>query len=90
MARKKPAGRLNRGPFDTSEIEAALGLDGWYRDVDGAHRNWRHPTRRGKVQTSSKWTSVRVGSPVWRGILLQSGYTKEQFLALLNGQQLAN
>lgn len=90
MARKrKPSGRLNRGPFTAEDIRIALRLDRWELEGQTRHENYRHPTRPGKVQVDDKWTGVKVGSMPWKGLLEQTGYSKAELLALLNGTPVA-
>jgi predicted RNA binding protein YcfA (HicA-like mRNA interferase family) len=91
MRKKKPSGRLHRGPFTASNFEAALRLDGWQEEshqTGGGHTNWSHPTRPGKVQVDGKWTSVKPGHDPFKGIMVQTGYTKHELLNLLNGSEL--
>lgn len=83
--RKKPAGRLRRGPFTASDFEAGIKLDGWIPESDGPHTMWRHPTRPGKISIDGKWTGVRSGHDPFRGVAMQGGYTPKELLQLLNG-----
>lgn len=86
MARsKKPSGRLHRGPFTADDIRRALKLGRWQLEDQTRHENYCHPTRRGKAQVDDKWDSVKVGSMPWKGLLHQTGYTKQELLLLLNG-----
>lgn len=90
MARtRKPSGRLNRGPFTAEDIRTALSLDGWEPERQTRHENFHHPTRPGKAQVDEKWTGVKIGSMPWKGLLEQTGYSKSELLALLNGTPLA-
>lgn len=85
MARKKkPSGRLHRGPFTAADFREALTLDGWSEESPGPHACWVHPTRRGKVQIDGKWTAVKPGHDPFRGVCSQGGYTKAELLQLLN------
>lgn len=52
------------------------------------HDNYCHPTRPGKAQVDKKWTSVKPGHYPFRGVMSQTGYTKEELLKLLNGISL--
>lgn len=86
MARKKkPSGRLRRGPFTADDIRKALMLGRWELESQTRHENYRHPIRPGKAQVDEKWTAVEVGSFPWKGLLQQTGYTKQELLLLLNG-----
>lgn len=86
--RKKPSGRLRRGPFTASDFEAAVRLDGWVRDTTGPHSMWSHPDRPGKIVIDRKWTSVRQGHDPFRGVASQGGYTTKELLKLLNAVPL--
>lgn len=86
--RKKPSGRLRRGPFTASDFETAIKLDGWVSESDGPHSMWRHPSRPGKITIDGKWTGVRSGHDAFRGIATQGGYTSKELIRLLNGMPL--
>ena len=85
MARKKkPSGRLRHGPFTFLDLEHAIFLDGWLEDGHGDHPNYRHPTKRGKVQLDKKWTGVKKGSQVFRSVARQAELSQGDLLRLLN------
>lgn len=91
MRKKKPSGRVHRGPFTAADFETALRLDGWEPEPNqtgGGHTNWCHPTRPGKVQVDGKWNAVKPGHDPFKGIMRQGGYSKEELLKLLNGTAL--
>jgi len=85
--RRKHHGKPNRGPFSSKDFERALLADGWYTAQGGKHPCFRHPTRPGKAQVPSNWTAVKVGHDAFRGLLVQTGYAKDELLRLLGGQQ---
>jgi hypothetical protein len=92
MARKKkPSGRLRRGPFTTADFKAAVRLDGWTEEKGGRgdHTNWCHAKRPGKITIDEAWTSVKPGHDPFRGIMAQGGYSKQELLKLLNGIPLS-
>ena len=92
MARKKkPSGRLNRGPFTSDDFKNAVRLDGWEQEKGGRgdHTLWRHPTRRGKITIDESWTSVKTSHDPFRGVKETGGYTKDELLSLLNGIPLS-
>jgi hypothetical protein len=86
--KRKPSGRLRKGPFTATDFESALKLDGWSRESRGPHACWVHPTRPGKVQIDRKWTAVRTGHDPFRGVCSQGGYKRAELLRLLNGMPL--
>jgi len=51
----------------------------------GDHLNYKHPSRRGKIQIDDKWTAVKPGYYTFKGICTQGGYQKKELLQLLNG-----
>lgn len=69
-------------PLTGSDFARMLALDGWYEVPGGSHRNWRHPTKRGKAQTSDKWTGVKPGHAAFKGLLAQTGWTKTDAIEL--------
>lgn len=86
MARKKkPTGKLYRGPFTAEHFTKAVKLDGWDPESPGPHACWVHPVRPGKIQIDGKWTAVKTSHDPFRGIMTQGGYTKDELLKLLNG-----
>jgi flagellar basal body rod protein FlgF len=54
--RKKPAGRLNKGPFDFNDLDRAIRADGWFSVTGTKHEAYKHPTKTGKVNLDKKWT----------------------------------
>lgn len=85
MGKKRKGRDLHRGPFTASDFKRAIKLDGWEPAKPGDHLNYRHRTRRGKIQIDEKWNSVKPGHSPFRGIMEQGGYTKLELLKLLNG-----
>jgi predicted RNA binding protein YcfA (HicA-like mRNA interferase family) len=85
MGSKKPSGRLNRGPWTGKQIADALFSQGYYEQPGGSHPQLKHPTRRGKVTIDYKWTGIKAGSQMFNSVARQAGYTKQQFLRLMNG-----
>ncbi len=87
MARKpKPSGNLNTGPFTTDDVIRALKLLGALRSSGGGHQEvYTHPTKGWKVPVSQKWTSLRHGDPIIKGIARTTETAPRDFLRLLNG-----
>jgi len=85
MARKKkPSGRLNRGPFAFSDLERAIKRDRWARTKGTKHAAYKHPTKTGKVNLDEKWTGVKYHHEVFTSVACQAGLTKHELLRLLN------
>lgn len=85
MTRKrKPSGRLSTGPWTFFDIERAIKSVGWYEVKHGDHPNYRHPEKPGKVQLDKKWTGVKKGHLVFRGVASQAGLTQKELQRLLN------
>jgi hypothetical protein len=82
--KKKPSGRLRNGPFDFAEFEKAIEADGWVPDGHGDHPNYKHPTKRGKVQLDKKWTGLKKGQTAFRGVASQAEMTQKELIKLLN------
>lgn len=89
MGRKKPSGRLNRGPFTASDLCAALKLDGWEDEGPGANHVVQlvHPTKPGKIPVKKKWTALRAKCPILRGIARTAKLSDQRLLELLNGDR---
>lgn len=85
MARKKkPSGRLNKGPFTYADLDKAIDLDGWY-PVDGTkHESYEHATKGGKVSLDKKWTGIKYGHNMFKSVAAQAGLTQQELLKLLN------
>ena len=81
----KKGPRLHRGPFTAGDLKKAIKLDGWEPVKSGDHLNYKHPSRRGKIQIDDKWTAVKPGHYTFKGICTQGGYQKKELLQLLNG-----
>lgn len=81
--RKKPSGRLSTGPWTFADLERAIVRDGWYEVRHGDHPNYKHATKRGKVQLDKKWTGVKKGHTVFKGVASQAGLTQHQLQKLL-------
>lgn len=82
--KKKPSGRMSRGPWDASHIRKALFADGWVAYEPGPHSTLKHPDRPGKITVDQKWTGVKKGHDAWRHMVAVGGYTDKQLLELLN------
>jgi len=63
-----------------------LKADGWHAIEGGNHLNFKHPTRSGKVQVSTKWTGVKPGSGPFKGICAQAGWTRDDVERLYFGR----
>lgn len=88
MAKKKNKSDLRRGPFATKDVKRALKLDGWRPDSGGGHQEvYEHPTKRGKIPVSEKWTALRAGDPIFNGLTRTMHVTKDELLWLLNGEK---
>lgn len=83
--RRKKGQELSRGPFSHREIERELRRVGYEPVKAGAHLNFKHPDRPGKVQLDAKWTEIKVGGWVWRYLCRQSGYSKKELQRVVNG-----
>jgi predicted RNA binding protein YcfA (HicA-like mRNA interferase family) len=56
------------------EIMRRLEADGWYfHSQRGSHRQYKHPTKPGKVTVSGK-PNVEVPEDTWRSIRRQAGW----------------
>jgi len=85
MARKKkPSGRLTKGPWTFDDIRIAIEKQGYVREEAAGHPQWRHTTRAGKVSLDEKWTGVKKGQVVFKSLARQTGYGEEGLLRLLN------
>lgn len=83
--KKKPSGRLNKGPFGTRDVERALKADGWFAEGGGGHQTvFRHAKKPGKIPVSQAWTGLRAWDPILTGIAETSGLGKRRLLQLLN------
>lgn len=88
MARKKkPSGRLSKGPWCFDDIRKALEGQGYVREEGAKHPQWRHPTRVGKVSLDEKWTGVKKTSMVFKSLARQTGYDEKGLQRLLNDLQ---
>lgn len=76
---------LHRGPFTFSDLDRAIKKDGWTEAKHGNHPNYKHSTKRGKVQLDKKWTGIRANDLMFRSVARQAGLTNKQLLRLLNG-----
>jgi predicted RNA binding protein YcfA (HicA-like mRNA interferase family) len=86
MARKKkPSGRLNKGPFGFADLDRAVRADGWIR-IKGKtrHPSYEHPHKLGKVNISIGWSDVMYHHETFASVASQAGLTKKQLLKLLN------
>jgi predicted RNA binding protein YcfA (HicA-like mRNA interferase family) len=81
----KKGPRLNRGPFTFSDLDRAIKRDGWKEAKHGNHPNYKHPTKRGKVQLDKKWDGIRANDLMFRSVARQAGLTNKELLRLLNG-----
>lgn len=77
--------RLNRGPFTFSDLDRAIKRDGWKEAKHGNHPNYKHPTKKGKVQLDKKWTGIRANDLMFRSVARQASLTNKELLRLLNG-----
>jgi predicted RNA binding protein YcfA (HicA-like mRNA interferase family) len=59
-----------------------LRKDGWVEVKGGTHPNWEHSTKPGKVQLPNYWTGVKTSHDTFKGILRQTGWTKEEAISL--------
>jgi hypothetical protein len=88
VAKKRNKSDLSRGPFTASDVKRALKLDAWTKDSGGGHQEvYEHPTKRGKIPVSEKWTAVRASDPIFNGLCRTMGVSKDELLWLLNGQE---
>lgn len=84
MGRKrKPAGRLWRGPFEYRHFRQVVIAQGYRKCGGTKHEQWEHPSRPGKVGLSKKWTACKKGSVVFDGIASQMGISPDELLLLL-------
>lgn len=81
----KKGSPLHRGPFDFKDLHRAIGKDGWEEARHGNHPNYKHPTKKGKVQLDKKWTGIRANDLMFRSVARKAGLTSKQLLRLLNG-----
>lgn len=81
--RKGP--QLNRGPFEFKDLDRAIKRNGWLEAKHGGHPNYKHPTKRGKVQLDKKWTGIRANDMMFRSVARQAGLSNKELLRLLNG-----
>jgi predicted RNA binding protein YcfA (HicA-like mRNA interferase family) len=59
--------------FKVSEVLEILKADGWYQvDQKGSHRQFEHPTKKGKVTVAGK-PSAEVYPKTFRSIMRQAG-----------------
>lgn len=86
MARKrKPSGRLRKGPFTQAELAAALKLAGAVKSSGGGHQEvYSHPVHGWKIPTSTDWTGLRKGCPILKGIARSMKISDAELLQLLN------
>lgn len=85
MARKRGGPQLNKGPFSAKQLERALVKgDDWYRVPGAKHIALKHPAKRGKVNFSASWTSLKYGQETFRSVARQAGLTQRELLQLLN------
>lgn len=67
-------------PLTTADVVRMLRYDGWLEVKGTTHRNFEHPTKPGKVQVSPGWVGVKPGSNPWRGLLAQTGWSKDELM----------
>jgi predicted RNA binding protein YcfA (HicA-like mRNA interferase family) len=65
-------------PLKTSDFRRMLRHDGWHEVKGGNHPNWEHPTKPGKVQLPDYWTGVKTSHDAFKGILRQTGWSKQE------------
>lgn len=82
--KKKPSGRISRGPWEADHLWRALRADGWVPHESGPHSTLVHSTRPGKITIGTKWTGVKPGHMGYRHIKTVGGYSDKQLLKLLN------
>jgi len=70
-------GRRRLPPLTAADFLRMLKADDWYEIAGGRHRNFKHPTKPGKVQVSGKWTGVKTGSLPFKGVCAQAGWTRD-------------
>lgn len=85
MGKKRKGRQLHRGPFTAAEIERELQRVGFVRSVGSKHVQYKHPSRPGKVSISRAWTGIRASDEMFKSLARQAGYSKQEFLELLNG-----
>jgi predicted RNA binding protein YcfA (HicA-like mRNA interferase family) len=73
--------RSGRLPIlSAKDLICVVEADGWERVPGGRHYNYKHPTKAGKVSIDEKWEHVKVGSWVFRSVLMdQAGLTRKEF-----------
>lgn len=71
-------------PLKSADFARMLRYDGWLEVEAGRHPNWKHPTRpgTGKVQLPNNWTGVKTSHDTFKGILVQTGWTKRRAIQL--------
>lgn len=69
-------------PLTSADFARMLRHDGWIEVKGGRHPNWEHPTKRGKVQLPNNWTGVKPSHSTFKGILSQTGWSKQQAIRL--------
>lgn len=69
-------------PLTGADFARMLRHDGWFEVKGGSHRNWRHPEKPGKAQTSDKWSGVKTGHQTFKGVLAQTGWSKKEAIAI--------
>lgn len=67
-------------PLTVEDFKRVLRADGWVQVEGTRHLAYEHPTKRGKVNLDEKWRNVRMGSWVFRSVVLeQAGLTRSEF-----------
>jgi predicted RNA binding protein YcfA (HicA-like mRNA interferase family) len=86
VARKrKPSGRLNKGPWSPDYVIRAIEADGWRRVAPPPHSQFEHPNRRGKITVDANWKNgVKASDDVFGFMAAQGDYSKRDFIALMN------
>jgi predicted RNA binding protein YcfA (HicA-like mRNA interferase family) len=69
-------------PLKSADFERMLRHDGWVEAKGGRHPNWEHPEKPGKAQLPENWTGVKTGHDTFKGILRQTGWSKDEAIAL--------
>ena len=64
-------------PMKVREIIKLLKNDGWYEvSQEGSHRQFKHPTKKGKVTVPIHGTGQDIGPVLEKSILKQAGIKK--------------
>lgn len=64
-------------PMKVREILKLIKDDGWFEvEQEGSHRQFKHPTKKGKVTVPDHGSNQDLGSKLEKSILKQAGLIK--------------